>query len=364
MADDNHTRRIKAFCRAWGVERYAEDAAQENLALRLRGKGFKQSAKHAAIDALISLGIFTHSGQQRPPGIVSLDVAEHADSLEAQALNRAADMDSGVDPGDRRRFELALQALRPKHRRVLELILEDKTQREIGETLGFTESRVSQLRIQAVMKMQKILGIKMETRHCPCGKCAPFRVTTTSKQVYGSEYCQEAITGQKVKPMKRVAMKIRNEDISQSTSAQAGRIMVTAQELAEKTGKSVAAIYYNAKAGKLNGLVSDRGTVFDLEKSLHAMEKKPKTEKPNKARKHPVLDKEELVIATQESIVPRDLNEKLQAFVAPLKPPAPALTYSKLEFAKEIARLARSAPTSKVQLTLLRMATSLSGLLD
>ncbi len=389
MADDLRTRRIKAFCHVWGVGRYADDAAQEDLTLRAQGKRPNQAAKYAALDALIRLGVFTRSDQPKPPRVYSLDGVEHADALEAQALEREAKLDFGVDEGRLTRVKAALETLGAKHRGVIELILEDKDLKEVGAAMGFTESRACQLKKQAVLKMQKILGIPMETRHCPCGKCPPFRVSTRSNQIYGSTYCQEAHTGEKIKPMKRVAMRVRNEEISETTSAKAGRIMVTAAELAEKVGKQVNTIYYNAKVGKIHGEEGERGTVFDLEKSLAALEKKPKEAKPKRLAgkwkntgisssadsiepeggvisEVRISGKSEYSAVGQESLIPRETHDRLMEFVAsPRATKAQAApAYSKSQFAKEVAKLARSAPNNKVQLTLLRMAVSLSGLLE
>lgn len=102
-----------------------------------------------------------------------LSIAPEASSnLDAAALELATQharvddvMDSVRDPGpaaddtledsyQRRMFEQALAALDPRLKTVLEMHLGEHTLRDIGQTLGVTESRACQLRAAAVKELR------------------------------------------------------------------------------------------------------------------------------------------------------------------------------------------------------------------
>jgi DNA-binding CsgD family transcriptional regulator len=345
-SDDLRTRRIKAFLQRWGLGRYADDAAQENLVLRSQGKSANQSAKQAAIDALIALGVFTRGSQRRHNGIYSLDVAEHADALEAQALARQDDCGSGVDEGHLLSLRAAVRALKPKPRRAIELTLEGKTRKQVGLVMGVTESRVSQLVGQAILRMRTLMGIQMEKRTCKGPGCEnAWDCAVRSVSIYCSDYCRQKATGEKA-PLRRVKMQEKNEEISQAASAKHGRVYVTAQELAEKARVNVSNVYYHAKKGNIRSKEGEGATVYDLEQGLMAL---------STAR----------VRKVKETVAVRVKRVRAEVEIEPTPGEAlGAIPTTGFLLAKEIVAIARKLPPGRIHTQLLRVAVEAAGLVE
>ena len=90
------------------------------------------------------------------------DSMEIIDTIESQKLNPQERMEEKNVKTD---LQKALQRL-PERERVLMVLYyqENMTMKEIGETLGMSESRVCQLHAQSIMKLKNILNENRSSR--------------------------------------------------------------------------------------------------------------------------------------------------------------------------------------------------------
>jgi RNA polymerase sigma factor FliA len=156
----------------WAPRSLRRRAREVEEAIRRVEQRLGRHAGEEEIAAELSLGVSEYQqllGELRGLSVTTLDADE--DEETGTRFRQIAD-ESAPDPlADSERAEAqgilaaAVGALPAKERQVVALYyLEELTMKEAGEALGVTESRVSQLHTQAVLRLRAHFGVEMRRK--------------------------------------------------------------------------------------------------------------------------------------------------------------------------------------------------------